>query len=124
MIAVDSSTVVDFMKGSQGKHVEAFIVGLKSADIVLPPVVISEVLSDPGLPQTHRQLLLDWPMLDLLPGYWIRAGDTRAKILRMKLRARLPDTLIAQSCIDYDLSLITRDPDFRHFATYCGLKLA
>jgi hypothetical protein len=31
---------------------------------------------------------------------------------------------IAQSCIDADVKLITRDRDFRHFATHCGLKLA
>jgi len=35
----------------------------------------------------------------------------------------LADTLIAQSCIDYRVPLITRDSDFRHFAKYCGLIL-
>jgi predicted nucleic acid-binding protein len=42
----------------------------------------------------------------------------------IKLRARLPDALIAQSCIDHDVALITRDRDFRYFAKYCGLRLA
>jgi predicted nucleic acid-binding protein len=36
----------------------------------------------------------------------------------------LPDTLIAQSCIDHDVALIARDEDFRHFAEHCGLRLA
>jgi predicted nucleic acid-binding protein len=45
-------------------------------------------------------------------------------LLARKLRARLPDTLIAQSCIDHDIPLIARDTDFRHFAKHCGLKLA
>jgi predicted nucleic acid-binding protein len=36
----------------------------------------------------------------------------------------LGDALIAQSCIDHDVPLITRDTDFRHFAKHCGLKLA
>jgi predicted nucleic acid-binding protein len=36
----------------------------------------------------------------------------------------LADALIAQSCIDHEISLIARDGDFRHFAKHCGLKLA
>jgi predicted nucleic acid-binding protein len=63
-------------------------------------------------------------VLELLEGYWIRAAASRAKMLSQKLRARLADALIAQSCIDHDLALITRDNDFRHFAKHCGLKLA
>ena len=40
------------------------------------------------------------------------------------LRARTVDSLIAQCCIDADVELVTNDPDFRHFASHCGLKLA
>lgn len=124
MIAVDSSTLIDFMRGSVGKHVDAFVNAARNGDVVLPPVVLSEVLSDPHLPKEHRLLLLGWPLLDIKEGYWIRAGDMRAHTLSMKLRARLPDILIAQSCLDHEVPLIARDPDFRHFAKYCGLKLA
>jgi predicted nucleic acid-binding protein len=41
-----------------------------------------------------------------------------------KHRARLADTLIAQSCIDHGVRLVTRDADFRHFARIGGLRLA
>jgi predicted nucleic acid-binding protein len=44
--------------------------------------------------------------------------------MRKGLKAAVADALIAQSCIDNDVALITRDPDFRHFAKHCGLKLA
>jgi predicted nucleic acid-binding protein len=57
-------------------------------------------------------------------GYWIRAAEARSKLLAHRLRARLPDALIAQSCLDHDLPLITRDRDFRHFVEHCGLRLA
>ncbi len=124
MIAADSSTVIDFMSGKQGRHVDVFVTAARAGDIVLPPVVLSEVLSAPDLPAEHRSLLLDWAALEILDGYWIRAGDSRAKLLSLKLRARLPDTLIAQSCIDHNVQLIARDGDFRHFAKHCGLKLA
>jgi predicted nucleic acid-binding protein len=63
-------------------------------------------------------------MLEILPGFWQRAGATRASLLAKGIAAKLPDTLIAQSCIDHNVPLITRDTDFRHFAKHCGLKLA
>jgi predicted nucleic acid-binding protein len=62
--------------------------------------------------------------LEIDKDYWLRVAETRKYILSRKLRARLADTLIAQSCIDHDVALITRDTDFRHFAKHCGLKLA
>jgi predicted nucleic acid-binding protein len=36
----------------------------------------------------------------------------------------MPDALIAQCCIDADVPLIARDKDYRHFESWCGLKLA
>jgi predicted nucleic acid-binding protein len=40
------------------------------------------------------------------------------------LKAALADSLIAQCCIDADVALIARDGDYRHFAKWCGLRLA
>ena len=124
MIAVDSSTIISFLDGELRPDVELFDANLQAGQIVLPPVVLSEVLSDPSLPAKHATLVQQLPVLPTLDGYWARAGQMRASILARKLRAQLPDTLIAQSCLDHDIALIRRDPDFRHFATYCGLKLA
>jgi len=44
-------------------------------------------------------------------------------VIAKKRRARLADTLIAQSCLDHDVALVTRDGDFRHFARVARLKL-
>jgi predicted nucleic acid-binding protein len=60
----------------------------------------------------------------VIDGYWQRAGESRRALKTHKLKARIADALIAQSCIDHDVALITRDVDFRHFAKHCGLKLA
>ena len=124
MAAVDTSTLIAFIQGDRGPDVEHFEASLAASDIALPPVVISELLSEPHLPPHHRAAVLGLPLLDLPDGYWIRAAATRATLLSKKLRAPLPDTLIAQACIDNDVALITRDADFRHFAKHCGLKLA
>ena len=124
MVAVDTSTLIAFIQGKNGADVERLDAGLASGDIALPPVVLSEILSEPALPEPHRALVLRLPMAEITDGYWIRTAATRAKVLAKKLRARLPDALIAQSCIDNDLTLITRDQDFRHFAKHCGLRIA
>ena len=70
------------------------------------------------------QLATGASLLPLKDGYWLRAREARRLIRSKGLRARGIDTLIAQCCIDADVALITRDADFRHFADWCGLKLA
>jgi predicted nucleic acid-binding protein len=47
----------------------------------------------------------------------------RSKIIARRRRARLADSLIAQTCLDHDIALITRYGDFRSFAAFAGLKL-
>ncbi len=89
----------------------------------MAPVVLTEVLSDPKLPAEIAQTLSDLPLIDLRPGYWRRAGELRAKVLAKRRKARLGDALIAQSCIDRETPLITRDRDFRAFADAAGLDL-
>ena len=90
----------------------------------LPPVVLTELLSDPVLSRQVATLLADLPLLEVQPGYWERAGELRAKLVAVRQRARIADTLIAQSCLDHGVRLVTRDDDFRHFARVGGLRLA
>ncbi len=126
MIAIDSSSWIAFFAGTQpdGDDVEILSSALGDRQACLPPVVLTELLSDPSLPRDVASLLLALPRLEPLPEYWQRAGLLRAKVLARKRRARLADTLIAQSCIDHDVRLVTRDADFRHFARIGGLRLA
>jgi predicted nucleic acid-binding protein len=124
MAAVDSSTLIALFQGDTGPDLDILKNAITAGDVVLPPVVLAEILCDPKLPEQHRATMLALPMLDLLPNYWQRTGATRATLLKRGLRARLADALIAQSCIDHDVALITRDRDFRNFAKHCGLKLA
>jgi predicted nucleic acid-binding protein len=124
MVAVDTSTLIAFLQGQPGIDVEQFDDGLAARAVTLPPVVITEILSEPALPDRYRALVLRLPVIDTTDGYWIRTAAMRATILAKKLRARLPAALIAQSCIDHDVALITRDRDFRHFERLCGLQLA
>ena len=90
----------------------------------MAPVVLTEVLSAPELSSEVSQTLSELPPIEISPGYWQRAGALRAKVLAKHRKARLGDALIAQSCIDHGIPLLTRDRDFQAFAGAAGLDLA
>jgi predicted nucleic acid-binding protein len=87
------------------------------------PAVLTELLSDPGLPTAVAETLAEVPMIDLEPGYWQRAGALRAKVLAKRRKARLGDALIAQTCVDRGIPLLTRDQDFQAFIEAARLNL-
>lgn len=101
----------------------AVAVALEQAQAVLPPVVLTELLSDPKVGEWVKDLFMQLPVLAVMDGYWQRAGLLRAGLLARGRRARLADTLIAQSCLDHDVPLVTRDSDFRHFVRAAGIRL-
>jgi predicted nucleic acid-binding protein len=124
MIAADTSSLVAYFTGASGTDVERLAVAMEAGELALPPVVVTEILSDPaGAPAISAQIQ-SVAQLDLTDGFWVRAGEARRLLRRHGFKAKVGDALIAQSCIDYDVALITRDRDFRHFAKHCGLKLA
>ncbi|MBI2985827.1 MAG: hypothetical protein HYY45_03560 [Deltaproteobacteria bacterium] len=104
MIALDSSSLIAYLSGSKGADVDAVEFALRQKQAVLPPVVLS------------------LPRLPLLEGYWERVGYLRSEVIRGGRKAPLADALIAQSCMDHDIPLITRDGDFRNFRR-AGLRL-
>ena len=124
MAAVDSSTLIAYLLGKAGTGVEQFDAALATGNIRIPPPVLVEVLCHPNLPRHHVDMVNALPLLEILPGFWHRAAETRRKLLTLELRAFIGDTLIAQFCIDHNEPLIANDTDFRHFAKHCGLKLA
>ena len=55
MIAVDSSTIIAFIQGDAGPDIQLLEGSIDANELVLPPVVLAEVLSDPVC---HRNILL------------------------------------------------------------------
>ena len=123
MIAADTSTWVAFLEGEPGDDVIVLDQALKDQQVLMPPVVLTELLSDPGLSAAVAHILLQVPLIEVAAEYWRRAGGLRAKVLARQRKARLGDALIAQSCLDRGVPLITRDRDFRSFAQAAGLRL-
>jgi predicted nucleic acid-binding protein len=123
MIAADTSTWVVYLEGGGGEDVQLLDRALGDRQVVMAPVVLTELLSDPKLPSGVAKKLSEVPLIEIVSGYWQRAGALRAKVLAKRHRARLGDALIAQSCIDQGIPLLTRDHNFRAFAQVAGLDL-
>jgi len=124
MIAADTSTWIAFLEGDGGEDVQLLDKALGDRQVLMVPAVLTELLSDPQLPANAAESLRELPMLGIEAGYWNRAGELRARVLAKGRRARLGDALIAQSCVDHGVPLLTRDRDFRAFAETAGLDLA
>ena len=124
MIAADTSTWVAFLEGDSGNDAQLLDRAMKERQLVMVPVVLTELLSDPNLPADIIRVLSEVPIVDIGPGYWQRAGVLRSKVLAKGRKARLGDALIAQSCIDQGIPLLTRDQDFGAFAKVASLELA
>ena len=123
MIAADTSTWIAFLEGGGGEDASVLDRALEDHQVVMVPVVLTELLSDPKLPPGLAATLAEVPMIEVESGYWERAGLLRAKVLAKRRKARLGDALIAQTCIDRGIPLLTRDRDFRTFANTAGLDL-
>ena len=123
MIAADTNTWIAYLEGQSGEDTVLLDQALTQSQLLMPIVVLTELLSDPDMPPAVAGELCTVPLIEITQGYWERAGRLRAKILAMRRKARLGDALIAQSCLDRAVPLLTRDRDFRAFADAAGLQL-
>jgi predicted nucleic acid-binding protein len=119
----DTSSVVAYIQGEQGPDVDLVDRALADCSLVLAPVSVTELLSDPLLIPALEKFILGIQQLEIKLGYWERAGKLRARLMRRRYRPKIADTLIAQSCLDYQVPLITRDRDFSAFQELAGLRL-
>lgn len=124
MYAVDSSSLIAYLKGEQAADTDLIAKYVTINRIAISPVVVVECLSNQRTSHLVESQLRRLYVLASDEEYWFRAALLRATVLGRGLKARTADVLIAQSCIDHDVPLITRDTDFRHFAEHGALKLA
>jgi predicted nucleic acid-binding protein len=121
--AIDSSSLIAYLAGRDRSDTRLVHQALEHGTAVLPPVVVAEVLSQPGLPSRVADLIRSMTTLEITDGYWERAGEARARLIAKGRRARLADALIAQACVDHDVPLVTHDNDFRYFVAVSALRV-
>jgi len=123
LIAIDTSSLRRYLEGKRGVDTQAVVRAVGTEIAILPPIVLTEALSDWSLSSAAIEFTRSLPLIELQEGYWVRAGLLRARLRSSGLKAATPDCLIAQACIDQRIPLITYDRDFRRFVP-AGLKLA
>ena len=121
MICADTSVWISFFNGESRSEVVSFEQALTDGTLIMAPPVLAELLSFPKIEKADIGLVSQLPRLEIKAGYWERVGNLRKSILQKGLKARLADSLIAQSCIDSECALLAIDQDYRHFAKL-GLK--
>jgi predicted nucleic acid-binding protein len=114
---------VAYIHGERGPDLELVDRALSEYSLVLSPVSVTELLSGPLVTTPLENFILGIQRLEIKPGYWERAGKLRADLIRRGYRPKIADTLIAQSCLDHGVPLITRDRDFVSFQKVAGLRL-
>jgi hypothetical protein len=124
MIAADTSTWIAFLGGDTGEDLQLLDKALGDQQVLMVPAVLAEIFSDSSVPPAIAETLLEIPLIEMKNGYWERVGALRAKVLAKRRKAHLGDALIAQSCIDRGVPLLTRDRDFLAFAEAANLDLA
>ena len=80
MIAADTSTWVA-LEGGAGEDAQLLDKALEDRQVVMVPVVLIELLSDPKLPTDVAETLSEVPLIEIGSRYWQRAGELRAKVL-------------------------------------------
>ena len=122
MIAADSSIWVAYLQQERAPDLQLFHNTLITGDYFIPPAIIAELCSASNSTAFLKQIDLNAvPMVD--GAFWRRAGSLRNVVRSKGFKANMGDALVAQSCIDHNVPLLTRDMDFRHFEKHCGLKL-
>ncbi|MDQ3036105.1 MAG: PIN domain-containing protein [Myxococcota bacterium] len=123
LVVVDTSIWIDFFRGVPLSELET---ALGHALVVVPPIVVSELLSAPL--STRRRadleaLLRDLPLCDISFDHWSRVGALRARLRKRGISMSTPDAHVAQCAIDADAALWTRDAIFSSVARLAGLRL-
>ncbi len=65
MIAADTSSWIAFLEGSGGEDVRLLDRALDDRQVVMVPVVLTELLSDPSLPSEVAKTISEVPLIEI-----------------------------------------------------------
>lgn len=87
------------------------------------PFVLSELLSSPKLPIKIEKNLSSLPRIEIVDGFFERAGYLRRKIYVRGQGVPIADIFIAQVSIDSKISLLTDDDDLHVISKHSLLDI-
>jgi len=123
-VVVDTSAWIEFFAGRPVAGLEQ---ALAQSAVWATPVIVSELIS--GVRGGKRRealldLLSDFPLCDFGLEHWVRVGDLRRGLAAKGLSVSTPDAHIAQSALDQEALLLSRDGVFSRIAEVVPLLLA
>ncbi len=124
MIAADTSTWIAFLQGDSGPDVALLDQALQDRQVLMLPVVLTGVMSDPKLPSAVAKMLSALPLVDpraRLLGE--RAGELRAS-LEEGPKSTARGRVDRPSCVDQGIPLVTGDSLFSGLRQRRESKLA
>ena len=124
VVSADTSILSDYFEGKDSIAIAFLEQKITNRQFVLIWPTIMELFSNPApLKDAIKDFITSLPCIDFDEETWMRAAKNRAFLRAKKLKAHFAYALIAQSCIDAGIPLLTRDADVKHFEVHCGLKL-
>jgi predicted nucleic acid-binding protein len=123
-LVVDTSVWIDFLAGRPADALED---ALAQGMVVLPPIVVSELISGARRERQRSaivDLLGDLTVHDTPLDHWFRVGDLRRGLAARGVAVSTPDAHVAQCALDRDAVLLSRDDVFKRIARVTPLRLA
>ena len=95
MICADTNCWIAYLSGDAGQDTGILDHAVIHGAVVMAPVVLSELLSDPQLESQDAADLCAITLLEIGPGYWERAGRLGAQRLAKRLCAKCKEPYVA-----------------------------
>jgi predicted nucleic acid-binding protein len=122
-LIVDASSWIDFFHGLELPVLDE---ALELGRIVLPPIVVSELVSGARTPRDLAlitDLLIDLPVHPTPLEHWIRVGELRRFLQDRRLSVSTPDAHVAQCALDRGAWLLSGDGVFPSIAKLVPLQV-
>ncbi|MGA1840047.1 MAG: PIN domain-containing protein [bacterium] len=121
-VIVDTSVLIDFLKGSE-KYAEEVTSLLVKNRAITTGIIIAELLQgikNPKEEQNISELMTSINTLEISTELWIKAGKLSSSLRKKGISLPLTDVTIATLALEYNLYIFTMD---KHFEKIPGIHL-
>ncbi|MEK6776819.1 MAG: PIN domain-containing protein [bacterium] len=121
-VIVDTSILIDFLKGSDAFERDVNLL-IEKNRLITTGVIIAELLQGVKNPKEEQRiagLLTAINLLEITTDLWIKAGMASSALRRKGINLPLTDVAIATLAMEHNLSVLTLD---KHFKQIPGLKI-
>lgn len=121
-VIVDTSVLIDFLKGSE-KYAEEITSLLVKNCAITTGIIIAELLQgikNPKEEQKISELMTAINTLEISTELWIKAGKLSSSLRKKGINLPLTDVAIATLALEYNLYVFTMD---KHFEQIPGVHL-